>query len=201
MWLVLGTWFTQEIVRADLIYFRPDEPLPVPVSPSGALKLDLDLDFNNIVDITLQSNGSDFDSVPQGGNEVIALIPPPPDLGTWIIPLAYGNQVDDSPSTGVWEGASTTPAFASCQDAGCVGLWLYPNADAYFGICFDIAGNTHYGWVHLVNTFGVTGEVIEWGYEADPDTGLLAGVIPEPSTFFLLFGGIGILVLRRRQIR
>lgn len=200
-WLVLGIWFTQTIVRADLIYYRPDDPLPVPVSPSGAFKLDLDLDFNSIVDISLQSNGSDFDSVPQGGNEVLALIPPPPDLGTWIIPLAYGDQIDDSPSVGVWEGASTTPAFASCQDVGCIGLWLNSNHDAYFGIRFDIEGNTHYGWIHVVNTFGVTGFVTEWGYESNPNTGLLAGVIPEPSTVMLLLGGLGILALRMKQIR
>lgn len=199
-WLVLGIWFTQSIVRADLIYYRPDEPLPVPIEHSLALQLDLD--FNSIVDIVLRSNSSDFDSVPQGDNEVIALVPPPPDLGSWIIPLPYGSSIDSSPdSPGTWEGAETTPAFASCQDAGCIGLWLYPNHDAYFGIRFDIEGNTHYGWVHVVNTFGVTGYVTEWGYESNPNTGLLAGVIPEPSTVFLLLGGLGILAVRMKQNR
>jgi len=190
----------QSVIWADVTYFRPDSPLIVPVSHIGNV-LSLDLDFNNVVDITLRSNGATFDSVPQGNNKIIALIPPPPDMGSWIIPLEYGTQIDDAPeSPGVWEGAGTTPAFASCMNVGCIGLWLYPNADAYFGLRFDIDGETHYGWVHVINTYGISGEVVEWGYELLPDTGLLAGVVPEPSTVLLFLGGVGILAFRRQQM-
>ena len=88
----------------------------------------------------------------------------------------------------------------SCQGEGCIGLWQYPNDDAYFGLQFDIAGETHYGWVHLENSiYGVQAKIHEWGYESTPDTGLSAGVIPEPTTMPLLLMGIAVLTVQRMQ--
>lgn len=46
----------------------------------------------------------------------------------------------------------------------------------YFGVKFDISGNTHYGWVRVSIAGGaVSGTLYEYGYEQTADTGIEAG--------------------------
>lgn len=66
---------------------------------------------------------------------------------------------------------------------------------------FDIDGATHYGWINLcVGELGPGGEIYGWAYESDPDTPIIAGAIPEPSTLLLpLSGGLALLSYKRRS--
>ena len=195
-WLVLGAWLTQPVVRADLIYYRPDEPITF-----GIGTYDLDMDFDGTIDIQLRTTGSALDCTPSGDNAVLAIPQAPPDVGSLVLPLQLGDPVGPTPTPpNTWVSAGGSPWFVSCQGEGCIGLWQYPNDNAYFGLQFDIDGETHYGWVHLENSiYGVQATIHEWAYESTPDTGLSAGVIPEPATMLLLLGGLGVLALHMKR--
>lgn len=200
-WLVLGIWFTQEIVRADLIYFRPDEPVQV-----GLSTWDLDINDDAVIDLVFSGSPSEFECFTEGSNLLLGIPPSPPDTGHYLYPLALGYEIGSSPTAPIEWGTSPYGClFASYQEGAGgwtgIGYWREENADGYLGVQFDIDGSTHYGWVHVINTYGITGEIVEWAYESNPNTGLQAGVIPEPTTLLLLLAGTGLLALRRKQIR
>jgi hypothetical protein len=69
----------------------------------------------------------------------------------------------------------------------------------YLGLRFNIAGQTHYGWIqmYLPATEGA-GFVEGFAYETEPNTPILAG-IPEPSTMALGVLGISSFLLHRRR--
>jgi len=200
-WLVLGIWFTQEIVRADLIYFRPDEPVQV-----GLSTWNLDINNDAVVDLVFSGSPSEFECFTEGINLLLGIPPSPPDTGHYLYPLELGYEIAASPVSPLeWGTSPYGNLFASYQWNGSeyvgIGYWREEDADGYLGVQFDIGGNTHYGWVHVINTYGITGEIVAWAYESTPDTGLQAGVIPEPATLLLLLVGTGVLALREKQIR
>ena len=204
----VALWLCAPVAWAYISYYNPGEPIQVPVEFGGSgMGLLLDLDFNGVDEIRLTSNGSDFRGTPLENNQIIGLPATPPNMGAFIIPLEYGASIDATPdSPGEWVDGTLPSTFASCQTVGdsvlCLGLWLTEEtSDAYFGMQFDIEGETHYGWVHLVNTFGITGYITEWAYETTPDTGLLAGVVPEPATSLLFVAGLLILHFKNKKRR
>ncbi len=61
------------------------------------------------------------------------------------------------------------------------------NGTGYLGVRFQIAANTHYGWIRYDGTASVTGPVatgliVDWAYENTPDASILAGEAPAPTT-------------------
>jgi hypothetical protein len=129
--------------------------------------------------------------------------------------LPYGTLISGTPDSSLeWESG----LFAS----GPVGYWSNypPNPDtewngplgetgeAYLGIAFDIGESTHYGWIHVVlgevdPTYGFESPITaSWAYESTPDTPIVAGVIPEPSTGILtMVGSVGLLLHARSRRR
>jgi hypothetical protein len=69
------------------------------------------------------------------------------------------------------------------------------------GVAFDIAGETHYGWIDMyVSGLGPAAWIYGWAYESEPGVPIIAGnagTIPEPSTLALL--GLGFLSLCARR--
>jgi hypothetical protein len=84
---------------------------------------------------------------------------------------------------------------------------LGENGNTYIGISFDVAGSTHYAWVNIA--LGPDGPhgfetpvTTSWAYESTPDTPIIAGAIPEPSTGILsMIGSLGLLQLARSRRR
>jgi hypothetical protein len=130
--------------------------------------------------------------------------------------LPYGTLISDTPdSTLDWGGGgfyfagsvsswSTYPPEPDTEWSGLLG----ETGEAYLGISFDIGDATHYGWVHMVlgevnPDFGFeTPITASWAYESTPDTPIVAGVIPEPSTGILtMVGSIGLLLHARSRRR
>jgi hypothetical protein len=130
--------------------------------------------------------------------------------------LPYGTLVSSTPDVSLeWKGGlyaegsvsgwSTYPPEPDTEWSGLLG----ETGEAYLGISFDIGDATHYGWVHVVlgeeDSLG-TGfrdpVTASWAYESTPDTPIVAGVIPEPSTGILtMVGSIGLLFIARSRRR
>ncbi|MHC6648198.1 PEP-CTERM sorting domain-containing protein [Alteromonas sp. HB246098] len=53
-----------------------------------------------------------------------------------------------------------------------------------FGLSFQLAGQTHYGWVNISENDNGTQSILGWGYESVAGRAIAAGVtqVPEPST-------------------
>jgi len=156
---------------------------------------DLDIDANGIVDFILRSDGSTFDILSLADNDILAWTYPPPDYGSQVIQLQAGEAIDGSSSPG-W--TNVPGLFSSVMESGSIGLWLPPDATGYFGVRLEIEGNAHYGWVYLDNGWAGLGggDIYGWAYETTPNTSILAGAIPEPTSLLLL--GVGSLVVLTR---
>jgi len=66
-------------------------------------------------------------------------------------------------------------------NAGDMCYGAYPNnqfcgaVDGYLAVSFDISGNTHFGWVRVNVLDNNNFEVLDFAYEATPDTAIAAG--------------------------
>ena len=75
----------------------------------------------------------------------------------------------------------------------------------YYGLRFQLSGNTHYGWVQFSEDAG-TQSLIAWGYETTAGASIAAGdtgasAVPLPAAMPLLAFGLGALAANRRRAR
>jgi hypothetical protein len=118
--------------------------------------------------------------------------------------------VDVSGPFDVAWGASKATLFAyGIRDVGeyDYGGFFVAN-QGYLGVSFEVEGSTHYGWIELSQAIDRPSPenqflyVHGWAYESTPDTPIVAGVIPEPSTGILtMVGSIGLLLHARSRRR
>ena len=74
---------------------------------------------------------------------------------------------------------------------------------AYIGFDLVENGNNYYGWIQVSNPLeALYGNVVDWACETTPNTPIMVGAVPEPSTYALLLAGGGIFALwsRRRPV-
>lgn len=129
--------------------------------------------------------------------------------------LPFGTLVSGSPDSSLeWISGqyaagrvsywSTEPPEPDTEWRGLLG----ETGDVYLGIDFEVEGSTHYGWINV--TLGEknpdlgfeTPITASWAYETTPDTPIIAGVIPEPSTGVLtMVGSLSLLLLARSRRR
>lgn len=88
------------------------------------------------------------------------------------------------------EGMVPDSTFTACVNIGCIGFFTGVES-AYAGLQFQIDGQTHYGWVRAgAPIAGLNGGwIYEYAYETRPGEAILAGAVPEPSTWALLVAG------------
>ena len=88
-------------------------------------------------------------------------------------------------------GGSSTTSYGSWASGG----------TGFVGFRFENNGNTYYGWARLdIDSGDLDGEVVDYAYEDNPNTAILTGAVPQPSSLSLLaMGTIGLAVLRRRR--
>jgi hypothetical protein len=127
--------------------------------------------------------------------------------------LPYGTLISSSPDSSLgWKSGwfaeghvsewSTSSPEPDTEWRGLLG----ETGEAYVGIAFDVGASTHYGWVHVTlgevdPTYGFKNPITaSWAYESTPDTPIVAGVIPEPSTGILtMVGSLGLLLVARSR--
>ena len=123
------------------------------------------------------------------------------DLGSWSIPLLADFPIGPGLSESLQWVASSLETFDwigqtlhSRNTAGSSGYWNPPWPEfltAFVGVEFAIGADTHYGWIR-VEVFappGNGGTIMDWAYNSIPGQPILAGQVPEPSTWALFAGG------------
>jgi len=113
-----------------------------------------------------------------------------------------------------WWGYASEPLAGNYSTAG---MFNYDGAQGYLGVRFTSAtcntGSYHYGWIQWrTDTRATQGTVIDWAYEDQCDTAILAGAgaqqqqvsVPTLNEWGMLalislLAGGGMLAMRRRQ--
>lgn len=182
---------------ADVVAFQPVEPVPY---PAGFGPIPFDVDGDGSVDFDFPNIFREMDVVPRGSNRSLIDEQFGDEFASDLLP---GDFIGATPGAGmVW---SINQAFlGGCAVFGgqlsCPGNFL--EGLDILGLEFDIAGQTHYGWIEI-ESFPRFGPVNfqRWAYESEPGVGILAGAVPEPSVPLMVGVAIVAWVSRRRRRR
>lgn len=186
--------------QGTIIFNQPQTPIPLFTS-GFAQYYPLDLDGDSSPDFTFTYSFQFLGVRPQGAGRILTWLDPPPNIGGSVAPLPAGFSIGADSQTGslAWYGgAPDYNTLAVCFDVGCAGAFV--GQHAYMGVEFQRAGATHYGWV-LLNIAGnyPSGTIESWAWDTRPGASILAGAVPEPSTWSLFaLGGLAMWHFRRR---
>jgi hypothetical protein len=181
---------------------------------------DRDFDINSDGIADFRFTGDYFVPAIQGynGNRFWSTLSIPPDLGGNVRPIPAGSVVglDAALLPGAWHTHTDNGGGSGFS------LFLLQHVDAYIGVEFQAADGIHYGWIQYTG-YGVPqfpaydlegnfqgfylswdhpgGMINSWAWETEPGKPILVGVVPEPGTWFLLSGAIGLSYCRRRRAK
>jgi hypothetical protein len=122
----------------------------------------------------------------------------PLDPTAFVIPLSTGEQIGADAAGYSWLGNITGGnIFTAARDGGIIGqppltVGYFTGLEyAYFGFRFEQDNETYYGWARVgCPVVGINaGWIYDYAYQTSPNTPIMAGAVPEPSTWALL--GLG----------
>jgi hypothetical protein len=189
--------------RASIIFTEIED---VPLFLGNPMKFaSIDFNADGVLDAEFRSSESDFRVTNTPTSRIAGKLPVPPDQGNFATAFRSGTPIGlslDQPFS--WNTAASV--LIGCvlfhdepPRVVCLGFWG-ANLD-YIGVQFEIAGNTHYGWVEVeVPFFAAGGTIRSFAYESQPGVPIVAGAVPEPGTALLLAIG-SLLPLARRHRR
>lgn len=121
-------------------------------------------------------------------------------LGAASANLAPGTLIDSSANFSAATGG--VPAVAIPENTtGIIGFKFNPASINGFTPAPN-GTPTNYGWFRMTTGTAAAGggTVVDWAYESVPETGIIAGAVPEPSSLACLaLGAVGLSTLRRRK--
>jgi hypothetical protein len=152
------------------------------------------MDLDGTVDFQISSDGSHLAIYATGNAEVFALRSPPPDLGGYAARLPAGQSIS-SLTPVPYEWMETINVFGQpigatllySNTAGQLGFW--GGQFGYLGVRIQKNGDWHYGWIRGGVPLSIVPEGIfyEAALNLNPNAGVFAGQVPEPSTAALIF--------------
>ena len=153
----------------------------------------LDLNSDGRWDIEFYAHDDIFKVNTANSLHVSSIPVTPPNQGADIWPYAAHDVIGSiQPGGASW--VSGNSFFYGCALFGdslvCLGLW--GDGVDHLGFRIKEDDGFHYGYITVHTPFlGIHGGFIQgFGYESSPNTGILAGAIPEPSTSLLAFVGV-----------
>lgn len=189
------------IAKADIMWTSLETP--VSVWTFGATVTDtIDMDNDGTPELTLSAGISSAGARGEDGTRYVIYESPPPNIGGPIESLPAGFEIGPSvgPSPLAWFESTSFAPYIICVTPGCVSRFEINGIPQYMGVEFTRYDGVHYGWLRIFS--GGTSaavSVTEWAWESEPGIPIIAGAIPEPSTFLLLaLGGTVLLALRKR---
>jgi len=178
--------------------------------PSSPGALSVDLNHDGTEDYRVVATGTStfgFQMEGVGSNAVWSRPTGGLDIGGSIVPLAYGTEIGPGvPPSDEWMLTQYSPfgpmgpGFSAYSSAGSIGLFI--NQLAFAGLKFSVGADTYYGWIRVREIPGLAGGgiVYDYSYDTRPNTAILAGTVPEPSTGWLFFsGGVVWAAMKRRK--
>lgn len=198
----------QGVIRTTL-----DEPISMS-SDLFSVFYPVDINGDSLPDFTFGADRGFIGLRTERANRLIVSLSPPPNISGPVADLPEGFAIGSSLDPQLaWNssdplGGYVSPgeiAFATvvqCLDSGCLSTW--PPGDftrGFIGIEFELADGLHYGYFDIVTSGSAAGaSLLGWAYDSRPGVPILAGAVPEPSTWALLVAG-GLLMVWFRQIR
>lgn len=210
--IIIGTmWLTAWLAscqpswsQGTIAYYQPSTPIPLWIPPDSfdiARQLPFSFDESSTRDLTFAYSVVSIGVMYETGTRSLSLIYPWPNNGGVPQPLPAGFLIGPESGNGQVQWFSETPgwfALAMFTDSGVGGQ--FPGQRAYMGVEFQRDAATHYGWILLqISDHAAFGSIEAWAWETRPGVPILAGAVPEPSTWALLVGGGVLMVWFRRK--
>ena len=182
--------------QGTIAYFQPEAPIAM-FTRGFPERYALDMDGDANPELTFTYSFQFLGVRSETATRILTWMDPPPNLGGSPSPLALGFLISTGSDSGQLQWFSGVPgadpetdfdALAYCFNVGCGGGFL--GQRAYMGVEFQRGGATHYGWVLLdVASDYPAGQIEAWAWDTRPGEAILAGAVPEPSTWALLGTG------------
>jgi hypothetical protein len=157
---------------------------------------DFDLNSDFLIDFLFRNIEGTLYLAPLDGNAAVADDAWQPGHLNYR-PVAEGTFIHETlDAPNVWDhGENYLVSYMMHEPSGEVigsGPW-HGVQNGLLGFSFDVAGETHYGWVRMSDVSQTAFILHDWAYETQPGLGINAGVVPEPGTMALFACGLGVL--------
>lgn len=184
----LGAFVAPGSADAEIIYTDLDPDVDVQFGLTPTVNLDNSADgYFEVAFVSTSANIQIRDSY--SGNVLTS-------SGTYYVRgFAAGDEIGPSANEAGDGGSHVGATFNNYN--------FFSGDDKYIGVSFEIAGQTHYGWIgfEVDSTNPLHGVIRDYAYESTPDTAITAGAkpVPEPGSLALLAAGAGAMAVRRRK--
>ncbi len=188
-----------------MVLYDPTNPVPTYVP--------IDINQDGEADYTFGFGFTTIALKTERSNRAVIHNDAPPDMGGSIEALSAGYVIGPSLEAGdSWVSADLLGGYVSPGESAFINIvqgfnLMYSSrmpatlTRVFFGLEFELADGTHYGYFDLEaqhDTLGV--RIHGWAYESQPNTPIVAGSVPEPGRMLLLLAGVLALVCRRRRV-
>ncbi|HOA63145.1 MAG TPA: PEP-CTERM sorting domain-containing protein [Verrucomicrobiota bacterium] len=192
--------------QGTISYHQPSSPI-ILWTQGFAEYYPFDIDDNGTSELTFAYNFQSIGILYEQNTRTLSLMSPWPSIRGVPQPLPADFRIGPDSSSGQLQWFGGIPG----EPVGSYGLVFisgtgasgsFAGQHAYMGIEFQRNGASHYGWMLLQvsGSFAAVAAIESWAWETRPGEAILAGTVPEPSTWALLVGG-GVLMLWFRRKR